>query len=92
MLTHPLDWLSITEDDDEAKYIFTYLVELLQAQDPRETAPESPVIGTPRGRRQRAPLPGHVHSLMNMQDSPAHGVLGQLMQDPGGARPCAARC
>ncbi|EGD78053.1 hypothetical protein PTSG_12812 [Salpingoeca rosetta] len=43
MLTHPLDWLSITEDDDEAKYIFTYLVELLQAQDPRETAPERPV-------------------------------------------------
>ncbi|EGD80104.1 hypothetical protein PTSG_10377 [Salpingoeca rosetta] len=53
MLTHLLDWLPITEDDDEAKYIYTYLVELLQAQDPR-----------------------------NMQDSPAHGVLGQLMQDP----------
>ncbi|EGD79675.1 hypothetical protein PTSG_10660 [Salpingoeca rosetta] len=92
MLTHLLDWLSITEDDDEAKYIFTYLVEVLQAQDPRETAPESPVkivrafvcAGDwhPRGRRRRAPLPGHVHSLMNMQDSPAHGVLRYLMQDP----------
>ncbi|EGD81168.1 hypothetical protein PTSG_11208 [Salpingoeca rosetta] len=67
MLTHLLDWLSITEDDDEAKYIYTYLVE---------------VVGTPRGRRQRAPLPGHVHSLMNMQDSYAYGVLRQLMQDP----------
>ncbi|EGD80137.1 hypothetical protein PTSG_10823 [Salpingoeca rosetta] len=80
MLTHLLDWLPITEDDDEAK------------QDPRVTAPESPVKIVrafvcaggwhPRGRRRRAPLPGHVHSLMNMQDSPAHGVLGQLMQDP----------
>ncbi|EGD78594.1 hypothetical protein PTSG_12861 [Salpingoeca rosetta] len=93
VLTHLLDWLPITEDDDEAKYIFTHLVELLQArQHPRVTAPESPVkivrafvcAGDwhPRGRRRRAPLPGHVHSLMNMQDSPAHGVLGQLMQDP----------
>ncbi|EGD77629.1 hypothetical protein PTSG_08723 [Salpingoeca rosetta] len=61
-------------------------------QDPRVTAPESPVKIVrafvcaddwhPGGRRRRAPLPGHVHSLMNMQDSPAHGVVGQLMQDP----------
>ncbi|EGD77426.1 hypothetical protein PTSG_08523 [Salpingoeca rosetta] len=82
MLTHLLDWLPITEDDDETKYIFTYLVELLQARDPRVTAPESPVkivrafvcagVGTP--------------AAANMQDSPAHGVLGQLTQDPGGAR------
>ncbi|EGD80003.1 hypothetical protein PTSG_10279 [Salpingoeca rosetta] len=59
---------------------------------PRVTAPESPVKIVrafvcaddwhPGGRRRRAPLPGHVHSLMNMQDSPAHGVVGQLMQDP----------
>ncbi|EGD74429.1 hypothetical protein PTSG_05793 [Salpingoeca rosetta] len=83
MLTHLLDWLSITEDDDEAKYIFTCLVEVLQArQDPRVTAPESPVIGTPAAAVNEPHCPGHVHSLINMQDSPAHGVLGQLMQDP----------
>ncbi|EGD79552.1 hypothetical protein PTSG_12997 [Salpingoeca rosetta] len=64
------------------------------------TAPASPVkivrafvcAGDwhPRSRRQRAPLPGHVHSLMNMQDSPAHGVVEQLMQDPEVHAVCSA--
>ncbi|EGD81175.1 hypothetical protein PTSG_11216 [Salpingoeca rosetta] len=80
MLTHLLDWLSITEDDDEAKYIFTYL---LQSVNPRETAPECPVIGTPAAAVDEPHCQGmYTASWCNMQDSPAHGVLGQLMQDP----------
>ncbi|EGD74095.1 hypothetical protein PTSG_05788 [Salpingoeca rosetta] len=97
MLTHLLDWLSITEDDDETKYIFTYLVEVPQArQHPRVTAPECPVkivrafvqmIGTPAAAVDEPHCQGmYTASWCNMQDSPAYGVLGQLMQDPGGAR------
>ncbi|EGD73737.1 hypothetical protein PTSG_05445 [Salpingoeca rosetta] len=84
-MTHHLDGRLLTEEDDETTNIFTYLVEVPQARDPRVTAPESPVLAPPRPP-SKGPLPGHVHSLMNMQDSPAHGVLGQLTQDPGGAR------
>ena len=31
MLAHLIEWLPITEDDDEAKYIYTFLVERIQA-------------------------------------------------------------
>eukprot|EP00043_Microstomoeca_roanoka_P019154 m.212049 g.212049 ORF g.212049 m.212049 type:complete len:1129 (-) comp16944_c7_seq1:387-3773(-) len=93
VLPRLIDWLPLTEDDDEAEYIYTYILQLVQSQVPEIMAEESlwkivrafaQVVGTNVAPlhealcRQMAEL---LQGVMGMAGSTVQSNLMALMQD-----------